>query len=146
MKMSKSGLIAVASATCDKSVFSSIYIIDAYTFLPLYTLRLHDRGVQDLDLSDNGDYLVSCGNFKENRVVVWDLEKQSALAQSKLQFKINEVKTINRRLNTNNIIEFVTIGGEQIIYWACNSDKELSRYSNFLLPVIDILLRDNFKF
>ena len=135
--------IAVGSATMDQQMLAVIYIISTYNFSPLFTLKLHDRGVQDFEFSTDSKYLVSCGNFKENRVVVWNLKDQAPLAHSKLPHKINEVKIMPKNLQEKNIIEFVTIGGEQLTYWSLNKENQLSRFAVFFTPVTNLTIPAN---
>lgn len=75
-------------------------------------------------LSDNGKFIVSAGNFRECTVCVWDFQLGKLKASSYTLDKINDV-AISKVAGEGKLLEFATVGRDQIHFWTYNKDEKL---------------------
>lgn len=124
--------LVIGSATYNANNIANIYVLDCGSNKIVKTLQFHTRGVQNLVFADNGKFLVSIGNFKECTVVVWEWPSGKMLASSYTLDKINDVKISDKCYSLERQIEFVTVGRDQIQFWAFTKDKKLEYYDVFI--------------
>lgn len=125
--------MAVSAACFDSNIQANIYIIDCYSFKVTKTLKFHVKGVQAMQFSEVGNYLVSVSNFKESTVAVWDYVNGNLLSTSYTVNKINGLK-IKEKTSAEFQLEFITAGGDQVILWSLKRDNELIHSDIFVKP------------
>lgn len=84
-------------------------------------------------LSDNGKFIVSIGNFRECTVCVWDFQFGKLKASSYTLDKLNDV-AILKTAGEGKLLEFATVGRDQIHFWSYNKDEKLEYYDLFIKP------------
>lgn len=127
--------LAVGSATVnDEKKLANIYIVDTFKrkFTITKTLSFHQKGIQSLQFSPSGKHLVSIGNLKECTVAVWDWQNGKLLASSYTLDKITDLKISTRVFTQDRLLEFVTVGRDQVQFWALNREHKLQYYDIFL--------------
>ena len=81
--------------------------------------------------------MVSVGNFRENTVVVWDLNSGKMLCSSYTLDKINDVKISNFTHDNQRVFEFCTVGKDQVQFWAVVRDSK----EDFRLEYYDVFVK-----
>lgn len=126
--------LAVAAACFNSNIEANIHIIDCYSFKLARTLKFHVKGIQYLQFSEIGNYLVSVSNFRESTIAVWDHANGTLISSSYTVNKINGLK-IKEKTSPEFQLEFVTAGGDQVILWSLRRDNELIHSEIFVKPV-----------
>ena len=125
-------ILAVGSATYDTNIYANIHLIDCYTLKITRTLKFHNKGIQSLSFSADGRYLISVGNYRECTIGVWDPSSGQLIASSYTLTNINEVKV--KPYTRSGILEFVTVGADQVIQWILTADAKLLNSETFIHP------------
>ncbi|KRX04875.1 WD40-repeat-containing domain [Pseudocohnilembus persalinus] len=124
--------IVVGSASRNEKDIASIYVIESTKLNITQKLNFHTRGVQQLQFNENGKFLVSIGNFRECTVAVWSWPEGKLLASSYTMDKINDVKIADKCFSFDRNFEFVTVGRDQIQFWAFTKEEKLEYYDHFI--------------
>ena len=109
---------------------ANIYILSG-DFTIQRKLQFHPRGIQSFRLSDNGKYLVSIGNFRQCTVCVWDFTLGKLKASSYTLDKLNDV-AILKVAGEGKLLQFATVGRDQIHFWTYTKDEKLQYYDLFI--------------
>ena len=96
-------------------------------------LEFHPRGVQAFKLTDNSKFLVSIGNFRECTVCVWDFTFGKLKASSYTLDKVNDI-ALSPEIHEGHLLEFATVGRDQVHFWSYNRDEKLEYYDVFIKP------------
>ena len=75
--------------------------------------------------------MVSIGNFRECTVCVWDVVMGRLKASSYTLDKLNDIAIMENQ-GEGRIMEFATVGRDQIHFWAYNKDEKLEYYDVFI--------------
>ena len=89
------------------------------------TLVHHTRPIQCLRFSSKDEFLVSCSNFRECTIAVWDCSSFGLLASSYTVEFINDIKINNFCFNKEFRLEFTSVGRDCVYFWALNSQNKL---------------------
>ena len=75
----------------------------------------HNKGVQSMDFSRDGRYLLSVGNYQDNFIMIWDLETCKIISKVEKPHIIHSAKwNIFSEIDSP---EFITVGKHCIIFW-----------------------------
>jgi hypothetical protein len=82
--------------------------------------------------SEDGKYMVSIGNAKECSVAVWSWPKGELLSSSYTLDRINQVRCSRYCFAPDRVLEFSTVGRDQVYFWALSTENVLEYYDVFL--------------
>ena len=99
-------------------------------------MEFHPRGIQAIKLTDNSKFLVSIGNFRECTVCVWDFTFGKLKASSYTLDKCNDIALRNGMFE-GCLLEFATVGRDQIHLWHYTRDEKLEYFDLFIKPEED---------
>jgi WD40 repeat protein len=116
----------------DADEVANIYVLDCKSFLITKKLSFHTRGVQKMVFTKDGSYLISVGNFRESTVAVWNFNTGKLITSSYTLDKINDIKISENTYSSERLIEFTTVGRDQIQFWALNNNEKLEYYDVFI--------------
>lgn len=119
--------------TYDTNIFANVNIVDCSTLQIIRTLKFHNKGIQSLVFSPDSRYLISIGNYRECTIAVWDPETGQLIASSYTLTNINEAKV--KPYTRHGVLEFVTIGADQVIQWILDADSKLLNSETLIQPV-----------
>jgi len=102
----------------------------------LQKLQFHQDGVQAIQFAPNNRFVVSIGNFKECTLCVWSWPLGQLLASSYSLDKLNDVKVSSRSINEEHLVEFVTVGRDQVQFWGLTKAAKLE-YVDIFMPKYD---------
>ena len=119
--------------TYNTDIYANINIVDCSTLQIIRTLKFHNKGIQSLVFSPDSRYLISVGNYRECTIGVWDPETGQLIASSYALTNINEVKV--KPYVRHGVLEFVTVGADQIIQWIMDADSKLLSSETIIQPV-----------
>ena len=81
--------------------------------------NLHPKGVQCLKYNENGTYFLSIGNFKENKIGVWNSKKMELAQQTYQVDAMHDAKwkpflNEQRSKNARAVYEFAVVGKNKV--------------------------------
>lgn len=109
-----------------------IMVVDTKSLKIVKKMSFHTRGVQKMVFTENSKYLISIGNFRECTVAVWDWPNGQLLASSYTLDKINDIQISQFQFSKERLIEFCTVGRDQIYFWAFTKERKLEYHDVFL--------------
>ena len=80
----------------------------------------------------DGSYLISVGNFRESTVAVWNFSTGKIITSSYTLDKINDIKISENTFASDRLLEFTTVGRDQIQFWALTTKEKLEYYDVFI--------------
>ena len=89
--------------------------------------------MQAFKLTDNNKFLLSVGNFRECTVCVWDFTFGKLKASSYTLDKVNDL-ALRSGMFEGVLLEFATVGRDQIHFWHYNRDEKLEYLDIFIKP------------
>jgi WD40 repeat protein len=116
-------ILASAVGTPEATESAPIILWDYLNGKELVRLVYHDKGVQTMEFSDDGRFLISVGNHAERSLVIWLLESGEIIASAETPTVTHCVKWLPFRRGKD--IEFVTAGEDEIIFWKLPDDLQL---------------------
>lgn len=136
--------MAVGTASPNDECFTPIYIMNMETNTLKKRMLFHTRGVQSLRYNENSTYLLSVGNLKDNKLVVWDNKDKEMIAHTTQIGAIHEAKWkpfMNENSsvkNKNKVYEIAVCGRNKIVLYEFSPEsKKLSiKVEKYLAHVI----------
>lgn len=116
-------ILASAVGTPETQDSAPIILWDYIHGKELMRLVYHDKGVQTMEFSDDGRFLISVGIHAERSLVVWLLESGEIIASAETPTATHCVKWLPFRRGKE--LEFVTAGEDEIIFWKLPEDLQL---------------------
>ncbi|CAD8163025.1 unnamed protein product [Paramecium octaurelia] len=101
-------------------------------FKQIAQMNFHTQGVHQILLTEDEKYLISVGNGKECTVVIWDFSTKKLITSSYTLDRINDIKLSKYSFSKERIIEFATVGRDQIYLWAFTKDHKLEYFDVFI--------------
>ena len=126
----------------NKEEYASIFIYETTSFELIRRLNLHPKGIQNISLSKDGNFMLSIGTKKENSVCLWDFN----------HFSVIDMKTVNYSpftsiiedgLNVHNKIKFITCSFDTISFWELNDKNKLESIDLKLDDIINFKNEEN---
>ena len=126
----------------NKEEYASIFVYDTISFELVRRLNLHPKGVQNISLSKDGNYMVSIGTKKENSICLWDFNNFSVLDMKTVNFS-PFISIIENSYNVFNKIKFVTCSFDIISFWELNDKNKLENIDLKLDDIINYKNEEN---
>lgn len=127
LHLAEDGCLVVAGCgTVNHDIFAPVYVLDLETQTLKARLSHHTRGVQGVRISPGGKYILSYGNFKDSKVVIW--KDFSTLVFSTQEINpMNEAKWRPEKVQVTGSqnkhdFEFVMAGKSRLTVWRFHED------------------------
>lgn len=127
LHLAEDGCLVVAGCgTVNHDIFAPVYVLDLETQTLKARLNHHTRGVQGVRISPGSKYILSYGNFKDSKVVIWKDFSTMVFSTQEIN-PMNEAKWRPEKVQVTGTqnkhdLEFVMAGKSRVTVWRFNED------------------------
>ena len=126
LHLAEDGCYVVAGCgTVNHDIFAPVYVLDLETQTLKARLSHHTRGVQGVRISPGSKYILSYGNFKDHKIVIWK-DFSTLLFSTQEINPMHEAKwrpeKIETTVSSKQELEFTIGGKNRLTVWRFHED------------------------
>ena len=121
-------LLVAGCGTINHDIWAPVYILDLETNTLKARMNHHTRGVQGVRISPDGKFILSYGNFKDNKIAIWKADSHSLLFSTTDVNPMNEAKWKPEKIGVPGAkekfdYEFAIGGKNRLTVWRYHQEQ-----------------------